>query len=406
MLNPFTNALTQLKRAGDLIRLDQKTFKRLAKPQCIHRATLRVKMDNGQTRSFRAFRVQHNNWRGPYKGGIRYAGQVDLNEVKALSFWMTIKCAVVGIPFGGGKGGIVVDPKKLSSGELERLTRAYARAFGKFIGPKKDVPAPDVGTTPQIMAWLMDEYSKIKGKKTPAVITGKPVKQGGSQGRDIATAQGGFYVLTELAKKLKLKPAQTKVAIQGFGNAGSQMAKLLDRAGYKIIAVSDSQGDIFNKNGLNIKKLLLHKEKTGSVINFPGSKKITTSQLLTAKVDILVPAALENQITKSLSQKVKAKIILELANGPTTPEADRILARKKILVVPDILANAGGVTVSYFEWLQNIKKQNWPKARVLKKLKKIMVKSFNEVYQIAKKYQIDFRTAAYIAALTRIKKTL
>lgn len=403
MPNPFQNALQQLKKASQIINLDEKIFQALSQPERILQATLPVKMDDGATKYFPSYRVQYNNARGPYKGGIRFHPKTDINEVKALAFWMTIKTAVANLPFGGGKGGVTCDPKKLSPSELERLSRSWVRAFQNFIGPKKDVPAPDVYTTPQIMAWMMDEYSQLVGYSEPAVITGKPIGVGGSLGRDKATAQGGFYVLLELLKILKINPKKQRVLIQGFGNAGATMAKILSKHGFKIVGVADSQGGIYSDQELNINELVKHKEKTGSVQNFPGAKNIKANKFLELPGDILIPAALENQITKENAHRLKAKIILELANGPTTPEADEKLLKKKIIVIPDVLANSGGVIVSYFEWVQNLANSYWSETQVLNKLKEQITGSFQEMWQINKKLSIGLRMAAFVMALKKIE---
>ena len=416
-INPFESALKQLEKAAKLVNLDPKINEILRHPEHIVQVAVPVIMDDGALKVFEGYRVQHNSARGPYKGGLRFHPQTDLNEVKALAAWMTWKCAVVGIPYGGGKGGITIDSKKLSPAELERLSRSFARAIAPFIGPTVDVPAPDVYTTPQIMAWIADEYGKVTGKPSPAVITGKPLEAGGSQGRDTATAQGGFYVLSGFMQKMNWQPARMKVAIQGYGNAGSVMAQLLHAAGYKIVAVSDSKGALLDTTsaGMNPAHLAkTKKEKTfaggeywnGSVYVREGYKTITNAELLEADVDILVPAALENQITGDNAERIKAKIVLELANGPTTPEGDEILARRQITVLPDILANAGGVTVSYFEWDQNMKGETWDKAQVFTKLEKIMNDAFAAVYAAKEKYNTDMRTAAYISALERLSQAI
>ncbi|TSC53155.1 MAG: glutamate dehydrogenase (NAD(P)+), partial [Parcubacteria group bacterium LiPW_39] len=361
-----------LKKAAQAINLKKEYLEILAKPQRVVQVNFPVKMDSGEIRMFLGYRIQHSNARGPYKGGIRYHQDCDLAEVTDLAFWMSIKCAVAGIPYGGSKGGVTVNPKTLSAKELERLTRAYTRAIADIIGPHKDIPAPDVYTDSRVMSWIYDEYSKIVGKKTPAVVTGKPIKLGGSLGRDIATALGGVYVLEEIIKLLNRQNKKLTVAIQGFGNAGSNMAKLLTEHGFKILAVSDSQAAIVSqdlKEGLNIKSLMEFKQRTGSVKNFPGTKNISQKELVGGPaVDILVPAALGGLITRDDARKIKAKIILELANGPLKEGVDEILDKRGILVIPDILANAGGVTVSYFEWLQNLKNQRWSKEKVFGEL--------------------------------------
>ncbi|MEK7126692.1 MAG: Glu/Leu/Phe/Val dehydrogenase, partial [Patescibacteria group bacterium] len=343
-----------------------------------------------------------------YKGGIRYHQQVDMGEVKALSAWMTIKCSVVGIPLGGGKGGIIVDPKQLSLGELERLTRAYVRAIEPVIGPETDVPAPDVNTNSQIMDWFADEYSKIRGKDLRGVVTGKSLEAGGSKGRNNATAQGGVYVLEEYAKTVSLNPKETKVIIQGFGNAGGVVAKLLSKAGYEIVGVSDSQGGIFCSQGLNVDELTSCKVEKKSVVNCGGAtcKKVSNEELLEQECDILVLAALENQVSAKNAGNIKAKVILELANGPVMPEADEILDKKGIIAIPDILANAGGVTVSYFEMLQNADGKYWSEEEVNPKLKDIMVSAWEEVSANSKKYNCNLRDAAFITSLLRLEQKI
>ncbi len=402
-LNPFKIAQEQLDRAAKIMGLDPQIHQFLREPMRVLEVTIPVKMDDGTTKVFKGFRVQYNDARGPTKGGIRYHPQETLDTVKALAAWMTWKTAVVDLPYGGAKGGIICDPKNMSKGELERLSRGYIRAIGRFIGPERDIPAPDVYTTPEIMAWMMDEYSKIVGYNAPGVITGKPIEVGGSLGRGDATAKGGMYVLREAAKKIKLDLSKATVAIQGFGNAGQYAHKLVtEMFGSKVVAVSDSKGGIYNPAGLKFEEVLKHKEKTGSVINFPGAKNITNEELLELNVDVLIPAALENQITEKNADKIKAKIVLELANGPTTPEADIILYKKGILDLPDFLANAGGVTVSYFEWVQNINGYYWTAEEVYEKLDKKMTKAFWDVMEMQEKYKVCPRTAAYIVSIKRV----
>jgi glutamate dehydrogenase/leucine dehydrogenase len=374
----------------------------LLSPKRIIQVNFPVKMDSGKTKRFNGYRVQYNDARGPTKGGIRFHPKVDLGEVKSLAFWMALKCSVVGIPYGGAKGGVEVDPKSLSTKELEMLSRAYIKSIHENVGPTKDVPAPDVYTTPQIMAWMLDEYEKIKGEHSPGLITGKPLELGGSQGRGFSTSQGGAIVLREYMKMKGFEPENTTVAIQGFGNAGSFMAKILHEWGYKVVAVSDSKSGLYNEHGLNIPAILEHKKKTDSLAGFSNAKQITNPELLELNVDVLVPAALENQITKENADKIRAKVIVELANGPISPEADTLLEKKNIPVWPDILANAGGVTVSYFEWVQNLYGYYWTEEEVLEKLEKIMVNSFKEVYETAEKYKTTFRNGAYILAINRI----
>lgn len=400
--NPFENALKQLQNAASILKIDTSIHEELKSPKRVLMVSIPVKMDSGETKVFTGFRSQYNDALGPFKGGIRYHWNVSLDEVKALSFWMTMKCAVVGIPLGGGKGGIIVNPKELSEGELERLSRGYIQAIYKYIGPTQDVPAPDVYTTPQIMGWMLDEYEKLVGEHAPGVITGKPLALGGSAGRGFSTAQGGVYVLQEAVKKMGWNPREVSVAIQGFGNAGSFMAKILYSLGYKIVAASDSKGGVKNLNGLDVEKLDQHKEKTGSVMGFEGSETISNEELLEMDVHVIIPAALENVITAENAERVKAKMIVELANGPVTPEADEILHKNGILFVPDILSNAGGVTVSYFEQVQNAMNYYWTEQEVLEKLEKIMVNAFHEVWETKEKFNIDMRTAAFVRAVERV----
>jgi glutamate dehydrogenase/leucine dehydrogenase len=405
-VNPFQSALQQLDKAAKLMGLDKTVHERLKQPKREIHFSLPIRMDNGAVKVFSGYRVQYDNSRGPNKGGIRFHPDTDINEVKALSFWMTFKCATVGIPLGGGKGGVTVNPKKLSERELERLSRAFMRALSNDVGPDKDVPAPDVYTNPKIMAWMSDEYNTLHGgRQLPGMITGKPLAVGGSEGRGYSTAQGGVYVVLELAKKLKLKKG-AKVAIQGFGNAGSYMGKILAKKGYKIIAVSDSKGGILNEQGLDLAAVEKHKAATGSVINYAKAKTITNEQVLALECDILVPAALENVITKDNARNINAKAVVELANGPTTPEADEILIKRNIVVVPDILSNAGGVTVSYFEQVQNAYNYYWTEKEVLAKLEPIMIDSFNAVWAAKVKYNCDMRTAAYIHSARRIEQAM
>ncbi len=402
-LNPFKIAQEQLDKAAKIMKLDPAVHQILREPMRILEVTIPVKMDDGSVKVFKGFRVQYNDARGPTKGGIRFHPQETLDTVKALAAWMTWKTSVVDLPYGGAKGGVICNPKEMSVAELERLSRGYIRAIGRFIGPEKDIPAPDVYTTPQIMAWMMDEYSKIVGYNTPGVITGKPLEVGGSLGRGDATAKGGMYVLREAAKKIKLDLKKATVAVQGYGNAGQYAHKLVtEMFGSKVVAVSDSKAGIYSEKGLDYDKVLAYKEKTGSVINFPGAKNITNEELLELNVDVLIPAALENQITGKNANNIKAKIVLELANGPTTPEADEILYKKGILDIPDFLANAGGVTVSYFEWVQNINGYYWTEQEVYDRLDQKMTGSFKDVMDAADEYKVDTRTAAYLVAVKRV----
>lgn len=406
MNNPFENAMKQLDKAAKIINLDKNIHEVLKQPDRVLTVSIPVKLDNGEVKVFTGYRSQYNNNLGPYKGGIRYHQNVTLDEVKALSFWMMIKCAAVNIPMGGGKGGVVFDPKEYSEVEIEKISRGFVRKIWREIGSDKDVPAPDVYTTPQIMSWMRNEYEKLVGYSDPGVITGKPVEDGGSEARSFSTAQGGVYVTLELAKKLDLDIENIKIAIQGFGNAGSNMAKILSQKGFKIVAVSDSSGAIFTETALDIEKLEDYKKLNGSVIGFENTKEISNEELLELDVDILIPSALENQITIENAHKIKAKTIIELANGPTTPEADEILKEKGILIVPDVLANAGGVTVSYFEWDQNVKGEHWSEKEVLEKLEKIMITSFHEIWDTKEKYNIDMRTAAFVKAIERVAEKM
>lgn len=360
-----------------------------------------VIMDDGSTRIFTGYRIQFNNARGPYKGGIRFHPEVDLEEVKTLAFLMALKCAVVNIPFGGAKGGVAVDPKELSASELERVSRAYIRELSTFIGLNTDIPAPDVGTNPEIMGWMLKEYEKIAKKREPGAITGKPIELGGSELRDISTSLGGTFVLEEFIKGSKIKLGNINVVVQGFGNVGMNAAKLLYDQGYKIIAVSDSKTGIYDETGLNIPKVIEHKEKNKSLENY-RAKKITNEEILGLKCDVLIPAALGGVITKKNANDVKAKIILELANGPVTPESDLMLQKNKVVIVPDILANAGGVVVSYFEWVQNSMNQHWNKDKVYKKLKEKMTAATREVHDACKEFKCTMRDSAYILAINRI----
>lgn len=402
MQNPFENAMAQLEKAAKTMNLDKNIYEILKQPDRVLTVSVPVRMDSGEVKVFTGFRSQFNNALGPYKGGIRYHENVSIDEVKALSFWMMVKCATVNIPMGGGKGGIIVDSKKLSVGELERISREYIRKIWREIGSDKDVPAPDMYTTPQIMGWMRDEYEKLLGHADPGVITGKAIADGGSEGRETATAQGGVYVVRELMKKLNLQPSETKVAIQGMGNVGGFMAKLLSADGFKIVAMSDSKGGIYNEAGLDVNTVFVHKEKTGSLSGLEGTQNVSNAELLELPVDILVPSAMENQITVENVANIKAKVIVEMANGPTTPEADEILAQRNIIVVPDVLSNAGGVTVSCFEWEQNVKNLKWSEAEVFAKLEPMMVTAFNEVWETKEKYNVPMRTAAFVKAIERV----
>lgn len=404
--NPWQRAQFQLHSAISKTKIDKLLALELEQPDRVVEVSVPLRMDNGIVKVFHGFRVQHNNVRGPYKGGLRFHPAVDMDEVKALSFWMTIKNAVVGVPFGGGKGGIAVDPKELSETELERLTREFTRKIFPVIGSKVDVPAPDVNTNGKIMSWIVDEYKKVNGKLDLAVVTGKPLGNGGSEGRTEATGLGGSYVLERFLKKKKINPETLTVAIQGFGNVGSYLAKYLHKAGFKVVALSDSRGGIYVPGGIeDIGKVEKYKESQGKISgSIAGAKEISPEDVLTLPVDIVVPAALENSITEIVAKKIKAKIILELANGPTTTEADKILSEKGVVVIPDVLANAGGVLVSYFEWEQNILKKHWSKKNVFAKLKKQMEVATDKVVLTASKKKCTLRESAYIVALESIDK--
>jgi len=409
--DPFANATKQVNDACDVLKIKDKQLREyLAMPNRVLRVKIPVKMDNGKIRVFTGFRSQHNNDRGPYKGGIRYfnpEGGVKYmeREVMALSSWMTWKCAIVDIPLGGGKGAIFVNPKteKLSDGELERLTRGFAYKIAEVIGPQKDIPAPDVYTTGKEMTQIMDTWSKMNGNRySPGVITGKPIPMGGSLARNVATGLGNAYCIREAAKILKLKLKGATVVLQGFGNASTFSGEYLEKMGAKCIAASDSKGSILVPKGFKVSKLLEHKQKKGSVVGFPGSKKITTEQLLTTKCDILVPGALENQITPSIAKKLKCKIIGEAANGPTLPDADPIIFKKKIFMIPDILANSGGVCISYLEWVQNNQGYYWSFDEVAGKMESNIVRGLKDMHNLAKKHKIDNRRAAMALAVQRV----
>lgn len=417
MANPFANALVQFKKAEEHLKLPEHLKQQLKRPQRILQFSLPILMDDGSTQVFAGYRVQHNDALGPFKGGIRFHPKVDIHEAKALAFWMMVKCSLVGIPMGGAKGGVRVDPKKLSKTELERLARAWVRAIFPFIGPDRDVPAPDVYTNPQIMAWMVDEYSTLAGKWSPGAFTGKPPEIGGALGRETSTGQGGVYVLTELMKILKKDPKKTTVAVQGFGNVGYHVARLLHDQGYKIIALSDSQGGILDlrNQGMDPKNVMKTKQAkglidgvycVGTVCDSKHYKQISNKQLLELKVDIIVPAALENQITESNAGRIKAKIVFEMANGPTAPKADSRLFKRGVVVVPDVLANSGGVAGSYLEWVQNATHEQWTEAEFFSKLKPLMIDAFHRVWNESRRLKTDLRTAGFVLALTRVAKAM
>ena len=406
-LDPFKIAQKQLDEAAGIMKLDPQALAILREPMSMVQVQIPVKMDNGSTKVFTGFRVHYNFARGPTKGGIRFHPQESLSTVKALAAWMTWKTSLADIPYGGAKGGVICDPKTMSPGELERLSRGYVRAIGEYIGPDIDIPAPDVYTTPQIMAWMMDEYSVMEGYNVPGVITGKPLEIGGSLGRGDATARGGMFILREAAKHLHVDLGKATVAIQGFGNAGEFAHKLVSEMFHsKVVAVSDSKGGIYSADGLDFEAVKLHKMKTGSVVGFKGAKEISNADLLELKVDVLIPSALENQITAKNAANIKAKILLELANGPTTPEADGILAKNKVFDIPDFLANSGGVIVSYFEWVQNINGFYWDIDEVYSKLDRKVSKSFWETTETMAKFNTTPRMAAYILAVDRVAKAM
>ena len=406
-LNPFEISQRQLDKAAATLNLDPQVHALLREPMRTLEVHFPVKMDDGTVKTFTGFRVQYNDARGPTKGGLRFHPDETIDTVKALAAWMTWKCAVVGIPYGGGKGGVICNPKELSTAETERVARGFIRAVGRFIGPEKDVPAPDVYTTPQIMGWMMDEYSNIAGYNTPGVITGKPIPLGGSLGRGDATARGAVYCVIEAAKVLGIDLKGATVAIQGYGNAGYYCGTLMQElAGSKVVAVTDSRGGIYDANGLDPEAVFQHKRSTGSVEGFNGLKSITNAEVLELDVDVLIPAAIENVITDQNAANVKAKIVAEAANGPTTPEADDILHKKGIYVIPDFLCNAGGVTVSYFEWVQNIGGFYWKIEDVHARLSERMVTAFYETHEMAKQHNVDNRTGAYLVSIARVAEVM
>ncbi len=406
-LNPFAIAQAQLAEAAKVLELDPAVHEMLRWPLRELHVTLPVRMDDGIVKVFHGFRVQYNDARGPTKGGIRYHPDETIDTVRALSAWMTWKCAVVDIPLGGAKGGIICNPKEMSEGELERLSRAYIRQVGRIIGLEKDVPAPDVYTTPQIMAWMADEYAFLKGYNEFGVITGKPLELGGSQGRADATARGGLYTVREAAKVLGTELKGATAAVQGYGNAGSFAHSLgQELLELKVVAVSDSKGGILNWDGLDPEAVAAHKQKTGSVVGFAGAKKISNAELLELDVQVLFPAALENVITSENAGRIKAKISAELANGPTTPEADQILYKNGVYVIPDFLCNAGGVTVSYFEMCQNAYDYYWDLETVHQRLDRKMTAAFHAVHEMAQSYKVNNRVGAYLVSVARVAKAM
>ena len=405
-INPFEDTLNRLRNLAKYcgkedIGFSADDIELLSRPKRVLEVNFPITFSDGKTHMISGYRVQYNDARGPTKGGIRFHPHVDIDEVKALALWMTLKTAVVDLPFGGAKGGVCINPKGMAEADIEKVSREFIRQIHPFVGAQKDIPAPDVYTNSQVMAWMLDEYEKILGKKEPGMITGKPVELGGSLGRDVATSLGGAYVLREVADQYDLGENAT-VAIQGFGNAGMNFAKIVSEWGYRVVAVSDSKGGVYSSDGLNVDELISAKKETGSVVNCAGCDKISNDELLLLDADVLVPAALENQITSENAHLVKAKVVLELANGPVTYHADQVLHKNDVVVMPDILANAGGVTVSYFEWVQNNKGEKWSKDEVFSKLKEKMVKAFHEMHTLVKKMDIDYRTAAYLLAVGRV----
>jgi glutamate dehydrogenase/leucine dehydrogenase len=404
--NPLDTALHQLKAAAERLNLDEGIHSILKHPKRSLIVSIPVKMDNGQVQVFMGCRVQHNDARGPFKGGVRYHPNVTLDEITALAMWMTWKCAIVDIPYGGAKGGVCCNPKQMSLRELEHLTRRYTTMILDLIGPYRDLLAPDVYTNEQTMAWIMDTYSQFKGYSVPEAVTGKPPIVGGFKQREDATSRGVMICIREATRLLETRMKGAHVAVQGFGSVGWNAARILHEEGCKIVAVSDSKGGIYNPNGINPLNVFEHKRKIGSVIGYADSKQITNEELIELNCDILVPAALENQITRKNAPYVKAQIVAEAANGPTTPEADRILHEKGVFIIPDILANSGGVTSSYFEWVQNLTRERWTEEKVKEKQETMMVKAFNEVYNLSKKQEVHMRLAALMLSVGRVAEAI
>jgi glutamate dehydrogenase/leucine dehydrogenase len=402
----LTVALEQLKIAAEKLELDSGIHEILKKPKRSLIVSVTIKMDDCSIGVFNGCRVQHWDVRGPFKGGIRYHPNVTIDDVTALAMWMTWKCAIVDLPYGGAKGGISCNPKKMSQGELERLTRRYVSLIFDYLGPHRDVPAPDVYTNEQTMAWIMDTYSQLKGYSVPESVTGKPIEIGGSEGRVCATSLGVAFCMREAAKLLKLNLKNATVAVQGYGNVGYNAASIMHNMGCKIVAVSDSSGGIYCPDGINPKEVHAHKSKTGSVINYKNCTNLTNEELLQTKCDILIPAALQNQITKGNADKIRAKIVAEGANGPTTPEADKTLYEKGTCLIPDILANSGGVTVSYFEWVQNLTREHWTLEEVNEKLENKITKAFYDVQKLSRKEESDMRTAALMLGVGRVAQAI
>ena len=401
-LNPYRIAQMQFDMAAEFLKLDPGLRQILRTPRRVMEVAIPVKLDNGQLKVFTGFRVQHNIARGPAKGGVRFHPNLTLDEVRALASWMTWKTATVNIPYGGAKGGVICDPKRMSRGELERMTRRYAAEILPILGPEKDVPAPDVYTDAQTMVWIMDTYATLTGNASPACVTGKPVSLGGSEGRADATGRGCMFVIEEACKVKRMSLRGATVAIQGFGNVGATAARILTEKKAKVIALSDSRGGVHNPRGIDPLKAMRYKERSGTVVGMPGASRISNEELLTLKCDVLIPAALENVITLHNAEQIKARIVAEGANGPTTPHADEVLARKGILVLPDILTNAGGVTVSYFEWSQNLQGASWTESEVNQKLDVVMRRAFNDVYAMMRKHHTHPRASAYLLAVGRV----
>jgi glutamate dehydrogenase (NAD(P)+) len=401
-LNPYRIAQIQFDIAAEHLKLDAGLRQILRTPKRIMEVAIPTKMDNGQVKVFTGYRVQHNVARGPAKGGLRYHPNVSLDEVKALAMWMTWKTATVNVPYGGAKGGVVCEPKRMSKGELERMTRRFTSEILPIIGPERDIPAPDVYTDSQTMAWIMDTYSITVGEASPGVVTGKPISLGGSQGRSDATARGCLFAVEEACKVKKINLRGATVAIQGFGNAGSAAARLFAEKKARIVAISDSRGAVFNSRGIDPLKAMRYKERSGTVVGMPGTSRMSNDDLLTLKCDILIPAALENVITLNNAELIKARIVAEAANGPTTPHADEVLARKGIFLIPDILANAGGVTVSYFEWAQDLQGYFWTEGEVNARLETVIKRAFQDVHETARKHHSHMRTGAYILSVGRV----
>src|SRR5579863_3767351 len=401
-LNPYHMAVEQFEAAAGKLKLSEDMREILRQPKRELTVNFPVRLDNGRIKTYTGYRVQHNVNRGPAKGGIRYSPEVTLDEVKALAMWMAWKCAVVGIPYGGAKGGVICDPKNMSPAELERLTRRYATEISMIIGPHSDIPAPDVNTNSQVMAWIMDTYSMHEGYSIPAVVTGKPLSIGGSEGRNDATATGVLFVTRQAAKRLDMPLQGARVSVQGYGNAGAIAARLFHNEGCKIVAVSDTRGGIYNESGLDPAQVLRHKQERGSVTDFPRAQNVRVQDVLEVPCDILIPAATEGVITAANADRIQARIVAEAANGPTTPEADKILFDKGIIVVPDILANAGGVTVSYFEWVQDLQSFFWGVEEITQKLEVIMNRAFAAVAEIADRTPCDMRLAANMLAISRV----